>query len=53
MVEANEEVKIEAQPQDNSTTGADEELTFFIEALDKRYNINLINERVEALKKLK
>jgi hypothetical protein len=34
-------------------TGMDEELTVIIEALDKRYNINLINERVEALKKLK
>jgi len=53
MVEANEEVKIEAQTQDNSTMVADEELTLFIKALDKRYNINLINERVEALKKLK
>ncbi len=43
MVEANEEVKIEAQPQQNSLTRADEDITIIIDALDKKYNINLIN----------
>jgi hypothetical protein len=53
MVEANEEVKIMAQPQDSNSTGGDDEISIVMDALDRKYNIDLIKERVEALTKFK
>ena len=53
MVEANEEVKIEAQPQDSNSTCGDEEISVIMDVLDKKYNIDLIKERVAALTKFK
>ena len=53
MVEANEEVKIEAQPQDRNSTCGDEEISAMMDLLDKKYSVNLIQERLEALIKFK
>ena len=53
MVEANEEIKDWGQPQDKPTPDANEEVSLMIGALEKNYNIDLIRERVEALRKFK
>ena len=47
------EVDIEAQPQDSISTGVDEEISIVMGAVDRKYNINLIKERVAALTKFK
>ena len=53
MVEANKEINEGAQPQDNFTPGADQDISATIDALDKDYNEDLIKERLEALRKFK
>ena len=42
MVEANKEINEGAQPQDNFTPGADQDVSAIIDALDKDYNEDLI-----------
>jgi len=34
-------------------TGPDEEISVFMYKLEKKYNVGLINQRIEALKKFK
>ena len=53
MVEANEENKVGGQPQDHMTNGQDEEISMIMDALEKKYNVGLINERIAALTKFK
>jgi hypothetical protein len=35
------------------TTGQDEEVSMIMDALEKKYNVGLIQERLQALKKFK
>ena len=51
MVEANEEIKAQGQPQDKPTPHADELALIITEALEKNYNEDMVTERVEALRK--
>ena len=53
MVEANEENKVGGQPQDHLTNGQDEEISMIMDALEKKYSVGLIQERLQALKKFK
>ena len=53
MVEANKEKKSDGQPQDHVTSCADEEISLIMDALEKKYSVGLINERIAALKKFK
>ena len=53
MVEAKEEIKQGAQPQDKPRTEVDEDVSMMIDALEKNYNTEKINERLEALRKFK
>lgn len=53
MVEANEEKKVDMQLQDKQKTNADETVSGILDLLDRSLSVGLINERVNALKKLK
>jgi len=52
MVEANEDIKQSTQPQDKPTKDYDLD-SIMIDALEKNYNTDKINERLEALRKFK
>ena len=53
MVEANKDINEDAQPQDKLTLGADQDVSFIIDALEKNFNEGMIKDRLEAYRKLK
>ncbi len=53
MVQANEDIKQGAQPQEKPTTDVDEDESIMMDALEKNYNTQKINQRFEALRKFK
>jgi hypothetical protein len=53
MVETNENIKQCVQSEDKPIPEADEQVMMMFDALEKSYNEEKINERVEALRKFR